>query len=154
MAGRTIRCMSLRVVGWAAFWLAAWPLAAQNADAPVDCPACNGSPLLCDRRYNDVAYATTHNAMSNRQEHWLAPNQNFNLSRQLNDGVRALMLDLHYFLGRVYLAHGNVLWGRKSLADGCQDIHMFLDSHPGEVLTLILENRVRPGDIAAAFHES
>ena len=31
---------------------------------------------------------------------------------------------------------------------------MFLDSHPAEVLTLILESRVRPGNIAAAFNES
>jgi len=154
MAGRTSYKKSWRVAWLAIAWLAAWPLAAQTVDAPVDCPACNGSPLLCDRRYNEVAYATTHNAMSNRQEHWLAPNQNFNLSRQLNDGVRALMLDLHYFLGRVYLAHGNVLWGHKSLADGCRDIRLFLDSHPAEVLTLILESRVRPGDIAAAFNES
>ena len=43
------------------------------ADLPLECKQCNGSELLCDRRYDQVAYATTHNSMSNRTDHWFAP---------------------------------------------------------------------------------
>ena len=77
MFGRTIRSNFWHFIGLASIWLSAGLLAAQAPNAPADCPACNGSPLLCDRRYNEVAYATTHNAMSNRQEHWLAPDFEF-----------------------------------------------------------------------------
>jgi hypothetical protein len=122
--------------------------------AQFECPACNGSPLLCDRRYNEVAFPTTHNAMSNRQDHWLAPNQNFNITHQLNDGVRAMMLDVHYFLGNTYLAHGNVLFGHKSLVDGLREVRTFLDGHRCEVVTLIFENRVQAKDLALAFHDA
>lgn len=127
---------------------------AARAQPPVDCPACNGSPLLCDRRYNEVAYPTTHNSMSNRQEHWLVPNQNFNITRQLNDGIRALMLDVHSIFGRSYLAHGSPVLGYKPLVAGLAEIRQFLVTHPHEIVTLILENRAPPAEIAQAMAEA
>jgi hypothetical protein len=125
-------------------------LLAPPLQAP-ECTACNGSALLCDKHYNEVAYPTTHNAMSCREEHWLLPNQNYGIAHQLTDGVRAMMLDVHYFLGKTYLAHGSALFGRKLLVDGLGEVRQFMDSHPCEVITLIFESRVRAADVAAAF---
>ena len=54
---------------------------------------CNGHEELCERPLDQVTLAGTHNSMSNEDEGWLAPNQGFGISRQLQDGIRAMMLD-------------------------------------------------------------
>jgi len=51
---------------------------------------CNGFVELCDRGFEQIAHPTTHNAMSNAEEGWLGPNQNFSITHQLEDGVRAV----------------------------------------------------------------
>lgn len=120
---------------------------------------CNGSQALCDRRYDEVAYATTHNAMSSRAEGWWAANQQASLEQQLEDGVRALMLDTHYFTlkpgdPKPYLCHKICLFGATPLAHGLRTIGRFLDSHPREVVTIIFESHVSPEDTAQAFQEA
>ncbi|HWT92592.1 MAG TPA: hypothetical protein VN238_06320, partial [Solirubrobacteraceae bacterium] len=57
---------------------------------------CNSLPELCDRRLSDVAFAGTHNSFSaaNRKG-WLFANQRFSIATQLEDGIRALYLDIH-----------------------------------------------------------
>lgn len=42
--------------------------------APPEPQLCNGHAALCDRRLDQVAFAATHNAMSNAEDGWLAPN--------------------------------------------------------------------------------
>ena len=73
----------------------------------VSCEAtprrCNGHAELCDRRFDEVAHATTHNAMSSEQDGWIFPNQSFDVPRQLEAGVRALMLDTHDWFGEASL---------------------------------------------------
>ena len=58
---------------------------------------CNGSAELCNRKFNEIAYLTTHNAFNSSQDNFLFPNQNFNITSQLNNGVRALMIDVYDF---------------------------------------------------------
>jgi hypothetical protein len=59
--------------------------------------ACNGLPELCDRRLDDVVLAGTHNSMSAADRAgWLFANQVRPIPRQLDDGIRLLMLDPHY----------------------------------------------------------
>jgi hypothetical protein len=56
---------------------------------------CNGMPELCDRRLDEVVFACTHNAMGAADvPGWLFPNQQAGILTQLEDGVRALMLDV------------------------------------------------------------
>jgi hypothetical protein len=57
---------------------------------------CNGAVPLCDRRLDQVAFAATHNSMSAADEGWLFPNQERGIGAQLADGVRGLLLDVHY----------------------------------------------------------
>lgn len=116
--------------------------------------ACNGSPSLCSRRYDQVSYATTHNAFATEAENFGAANQYSIIPKQLQDGVRGLMLDAHYDRGRTYLCHGLCSLGRRLLAAGLCDIRQFLDSHPAEVVTIIFESYVRREDIVQAFDEA
>ena len=58
---------------------------------------CNGSARLCSRRLDQVVFAGAHNAMSNAEvAGWLFPHQSHLIPRQLEDGVRALLIDVHY----------------------------------------------------------
>jgi hypothetical protein len=58
---------------------------------------CNGSAQLCNRRLDQVVFAGSHNAMSNAEvAGWLFPHQSHLIPRQLEDGVRALLIDVHY----------------------------------------------------------
>jgi hypothetical protein len=125
------------------------------ADEPVPVPPeCNGSIELCARRFDEVSYPTTHNAMSNAEDGWQAPNQNRNIEHQLEDGVRALMLDVHEYGDGILLCHGFCELGSLPLADGLAIIRRFLHDHRGEVVTIIFESYATAAAIADAFAES
>jgi hypothetical protein len=58
---------------------------------------CNGHAALCDRRVDQIAFLATHNAMAAADEPgWLFAAQDVGISQQLDDGVRALMIDTQY----------------------------------------------------------
>ncbi|HEY5949664.1 MAG TPA: hypothetical protein VIV40_29420 [Kofleriaceae bacterium] len=122
------------------------------AEDPVPIPPeCNGSIELCTRRYDEVAYATTHNSMSNAEDAWQSPNQNRTIAHQLDDGVRGLMLDVHEWGDGILLCHGFCPLGSLPLRDGLATIGRFLHSHRGEVVTIIFESYTTAANIATAF---
>jgi hypothetical protein len=55
---------------------------------------CNGSAKLAEKRYNEVAYATTHNGQSFKRS--LVQNQDKTITEQLEAGIRALKIPLWY----------------------------------------------------------
>ncbi|WP_026910245.1 hypothetical protein [Patulibacter minatonensis] len=58
---------------------------------------CNGSAALCGRRLDQVVFPATHNSMSAADRPgWLFANQRHPIPRQLDDGIRWLMIDPHY----------------------------------------------------------
>jgi hypothetical protein len=132
---------------------------------------CNGAAELCSRTYDRVVVPMTHNAMSNADEAWSPPNQTHGLERQLEDGVRGMMLDLHYYdaeanenttghtddrspADQVYLCHGPCALGHTRLLDGLCTITKFLDANPGEVFSIIFENDVTDADTDAVVRAS
>jgi Short repeat of unknown function (DUF308) len=69
------------------------PLAA--ASTPTG--GCNGSTVLCDRRLDEVVFPSTHNSFAaSSQPGWLFANQRFGIERQLRDGIRGFLIDIHY----------------------------------------------------------
>jgi hypothetical protein len=69
---------------------------ARLARTPV-ARGCNGHAELCDRHYNDVVFAATHNSMSSPDVVRVWPEQDDDLGEQLDAGVRALLIDTHYW---------------------------------------------------------
>lgn len=57
---------------------------------------CNGREELCDRRFDEVVFPATHNAMAASNLGWIWPHHDGGLSAQLKAGVRAFLLDTHY----------------------------------------------------------
>lgn len=173
--------------------------------APLDevgvVTACNGSPKLCTRPLNQIVFAGAHNAMSNAEiPGWLFPHQSHAFPGQLADGVRALMIDVHYgvpagervitdfdreggsvdkirgvlgpeatdaavrirnrFLGHetgpgaLYFCHGFCELGAYTVVPALQGIRDFMVANPGEVVIIVVEDYVRPEDLAVAFKDA
>jgi len=100
---------------------------------------CNGSYDLCNKRYNEVAYLTTHNAFNSKQDRYLFPNQKTNITEQLNNGVRGLMIDVYEDNESIVVYHAYKFLGLQPLSVYLNDIKDFLDNNPNEILTIILE---------------
>jgi hypothetical protein len=129
---------------------------------------CNGSEELCGRRYDQVAYATTHNAMAARFDPYfysiIISNQCSGVPTQLADGIRGLMLDIHWFQPDeaeepdLYLCHSECGYGHQLLVEGLAEITDFLDARPNEVISFIIETNAgtsgREAQIRDAFAAS
>jgi hypothetical protein len=57
---------------------------------------CNGSTELCRRHLNEAVFPATHNSFAaSEQPGWHFASQRYGIARQLQDGVRALLIDVH-----------------------------------------------------------
>ena len=78
----------------------AWILFRTPVIEPVEAAAvktCNGYAELCDKHLDEVVFAGAHNAMSNQDAPgWMFPHHEASMVQQLRDGVRALLIDVHY----------------------------------------------------------
>jgi len=58
---------------------------------------CNGAVELCARRYDEVVQAATHNSMSSPDVVSVWPEHDLGIRAQLDGGIRALLIDTHYW---------------------------------------------------------
>ncbi len=80
--------------------------------------SCNGSPVLCNRHYNEITYVTSHNGSANRPSSALSlynlrncygsniNDQGISLAAQFNLGVRATKTPVLFDQNKVYACHG------------------------------------------------
>jgi Secretion system C-terminal sorting domain len=132
------------------FFLCMLPLLLGAHDAHAQC---NGDPNLCNKRYDEVCYVTTHNAF-NYQGAFILPNQSYDIAQQLQDGVRGLMLDVYWYNNRPTVYHGSSFLGNQPLADLLSDIKTFLDGNPDEVMTIIFECYFTAAQMNDAFTQA
>ncbi|KAI4968795.1 hypothetical protein ZWY2020_046125 [Hordeum vulgare] len=117
--------------------------------------------------FNKYAYLTTHNsfAIVGEPSHTGIPrisfdNQEDTVTDQLNNGVRALMLDTYDFKRGVWLCHSsggkcNDFTAFEPALDTFKEIRAFLSANPSEIVTLILEDYVRaPNGLTNVFKAS
>ncbi|XP_004491886.1 PI-PLC X domain-containing protein At5g67130 isoform X5 [Cicer arietinum] len=105
--------------------------------------------------FNKYAFLTTHNSFSIEGEpsHTGVPritqiDQQDNITQQLNNGVRALMLDTYDFDGDVWLCHsfkGNcyAFTAFEPAVDTLKEVEAFLTANPTEIVTIFLEDYVK-----------
>lgn len=68
-----------------------------EVETPRFTGACNGSLDLCGRPLDEIVFAGAHNAMAAADvQDWMFPNQERGIPTQLQDGIRALLIDVHY----------------------------------------------------------
>lgn len=114
---------------------------------------CNGHEELCDRRFNAVAFPTTHNSMSNSDDKWFIPNQTHGLEQQLEDGVRGFLLDVHPQGDTLYLCHTECDFGKRPFDESMHVFREFLETNRREVITFILEDHVDAARIVTALED-
>ena len=115
---------------------------------------CNGSASLCLKTYNDVAYLTTHNAFNSDEDGFLFPNQTYNITSQLNAGVRGLMIDVYDHFGTPTAYHSIFALGTIPFSDLLNDIKSFLDNNSNEIITIILECYITANDIEDEINQA
>jgi hypothetical protein len=70
---------------------------AERNKTPRRARSCEGLSALCARHLDEVVFAGTHNSFAASSEPgWHFANQKYGLARQLKDGIRALLLDVHF----------------------------------------------------------
>ncbi|MBQ1159404.1 hypothetical protein KBZ21_14960 [Streptomyces sp. A73] len=148
---------------------------------------CNGSAQLCELRYDQAAYVATHNAMSTTADRFISPLQDGDITAQLDNGARALLVDTHTWerpdqiaqrlkvsefapemreriTGLIdkaqpsrpglWLCHAVCRGGAIPLVETLRDIGTWLDEHPGEVVTLIVQDGISGEQTRAAFRKA
>jgi len=101
---------------------------------------CNGWPEFCARQYSNITMVTAHNFAFVRKGN-AASNQALTVTYQLNDGIRMLSTEAHYFNDSVYLCHTscNEL-NMGTLEDTLTTVTKWVADHPYDVVTLLLVN--------------
>lgn len=106
--------------------------------------ACNNSPLLCDRAYNNITYLGAHDSPFLRDsstDYSTSGNQFYNSTVQLNAGVRLLTAQVYSSDGEWHLCHTSCsLLDAGTLSSWLGEIGTWLKSNPDDVVTVLLVN--------------
>jgi len=101
---------------------------------------CNGHAELCDRSYGNVTYVGTHDSYAVGTNN-LATNQDYDITQQLNDGVRLLQSQVHNSSGVIQLCHTDcALYNGGPLSDYLAKVKSWMNSNPNDVVTLLIVN--------------
>ncbi|KAK4179673.1 PLC-like phosphodiesterase [Triangularia setosa] len=112
-----------------------------SSSAPT---ACNNSPDLCPRAYNNITHIGGHNSAFLRDSstgNSIAGNQYYNATLALSSGLRLLQAQVHLHNNVLELCHSLCeLLDTGSLQDWLSKINYWLSTNPDEVVTLLLVN--------------
>lgn len=180
---RLVGCSAAAVATSVVLGVALAPVAAGDPERTY----CNGSPELCDLRYDQAAYLTTHNSMSSTADRFISPLQDGDITTQLDNGARALLVDTHTWersdkvaerlkvsdfapgmqrkvadvIDRtgparpgLWLCHAACRAGALPLVETLREIRAWLDQHPSEVLTVVVQNGISGEQTASAFRKA
>ncbi len=115
------------------------------------CPAngecCNGLESNCDLKFNELMYATVHNA---NHADLFAKNHEAPLEEALEAGYRGLMLDVCMCDNKLEFCHAVCGVGTRDPTEVFENINSFLNSNPSELIVINFEisaNKPSPTDI-------
>ncbi|MEX1367366.1 MAG: hypothetical protein AB1Z98_29835 [Nannocystaceae bacterium] len=117
---------------------------------------CNGHPQLCERPFDQVVFAGTHNSHSALDDGFpmVNANQEHGIGQQLDDGIRVLLIDVYpdeAEPGTVLMCHGPCSLASTPHLQGLATIVQFLRDHPRELITIIYEDHVAVSELVEDF---
>lgn len=148
---------------------------------------CLGSARMCALRYDQAAFLATHNSMSSTAAKFIGPLQDPDITSQLDEGARALLIDTHSWerpdevFAKVqsadfppdlkaqlpdlinlvnppkpgpWLCHAVCRAGAIAFVPTLKQLRAWLDAHPGEVVTLIIQDDITGQETERAFAEA
>lgn len=123
--------------------------------------ACNNSPDLCSRNYNNVTHMGAHGSSflrdSDTSTFGAAGNQNYNATDALAAGLRLLQAQVHKENNALHLCHTSCeILDAGLLRDWLSRVNDWVVANPDEVVTLLLVNydKVSASEIGKAFNDS
>jgi hypothetical protein len=132
----------------------------QTTSSDSSSTACNNSPDLCSKAYNSITHLGAHDSAFIRDattDFSVSGNQFYNTTIQLNAGVRLVSAQIHKSNGNMHLCHSSCdLLDAGILSTWLTEIKEWLDSHPRDVVTLLLVNAddFEPSEINEHFQAS
>lgn len=106
--------------------------------------ACNNSPLLCGRNYNNITHMGAHDAAFLRDQNTgfsASGNQFYNATVALSAGIRLIQAQVQNLNGTLELCHTDCsLLDGGSLEKFLSGIKSWMDDNPNEVVTILLVN--------------
>ncbi|KZV74858.1 PLC-like phosphodiesterase [Peniophora sp. CONT] len=101
---------------------------------------CNGFSELCDRSFGNITFVGAHDSYAVGTG-VTAANQDYDITQQLNDGVRMLQVQAHNKDGTIELCHSSCsLLDGGSLQDYLGTLKSWIDSNPNDVVSLLIVN--------------
>ncbi|KAI1610392.1 PLC-like phosphodiesterase [Exophiala viscosa] len=119
--------------------------------------ACNNSPDLCSKAYNEIVHLGAHDSPFVRDsstDDSTSGNQYYNTTVQLSAGVRLVSAQVHESNSEWHLCHSSCdLLDAGLLSDWLKEIKTWLDDNPNEVVTVLLVNSddATVSELAAQF---
>jgi len=115
-------------------------VASPSASPTRRATTCNGSPDLCNRSFGNVTFVGAHDSYAVGVNN-LAADQDYNITQQLNDGIRMLQMQTHNLTGVIQLCHTSCsLYDGGPLSTYLSTVKAWLDANPNEVLSLLIVN--------------
>ncbi|VDB86616.1 unnamed protein product [Peniophora sp. CBMAI 1063] len=101
---------------------------------------CNGYAELCDRSFGNITFVGAHDSYAVGVGK-TAANQDYDITQQLNDGIRMLQVQAHNKDGTIELCHSSCsLLDGGSLQDYLGTLKSWLDSNTNDVVSLLIVN--------------
>ncbi|KAF2179345.1 hypothetical protein K469DRAFT_596378 [Zopfia rhizophila CBS 207.26] len=127
--------------------------------------ACNNSPSLCNKAYNNITHLGTHDSpflRNNSTSFSTSGNQYYDSVTQLDAGVRLLSAQVHKSNGtdgstQWHLCHTSCdLLDAGTLSSWLGKIKGWMDNNPNDVVTVLLVNsdNASPAELGAEFQSS
>lgn len=115
-----------------------------TASALASDTACNNSPDLCSRTYDNVTHMGAHDSSFLRDEstdNSISGNQYLNATYALNNGLRLLQVQVHDLDGTIEMCHTTCdLLDAGSLESYLTVIREWMDNNVNDVVTLLIVN--------------
>ncbi len=144
---------------------------------------CNGHVDLCNLRLDEVALAGTHNSMSSSDLGWELANHGSAIPAQLDGGIRALLIDVQQWTAAsdldsfsndpaardiaeaalagsdapedgLWMCHKLCQLGGTPFRDFLGDLSAFIETHPDDVVVVVIQDETDADLIKAAIEES
>jgi len=124
-----------------------------NLASTAGAVACNNSPELCNRNYNNITHIGAHDSFALRDPTTgfsVSGNQFYNATLALSAGIRVLQVQAHVESSAIRLCHSSCgLLDGGTLESFLGSVKLWMDSNPSEVVTLLIVNS--DGATAASF---
>jgi len=120
--------------------LCAVPLEVHARFISTRATVCNGYSELCSKTLGNVTFVGAHDSYAVSPGS-VAANQDYNVTTQLNEGIRMLQIQAHNSSGVIHLCHTScVILDAGTLSNYLSSVKTWLDGNPNEVVVILIVN--------------